>query len=74
MGFAMYENMYTESTELESDLRTKIVHAYSVFIELAIEAIKYYKGGGPCKPCHEINGNRWELILFVLNRALAENN
>ncbi|TQV94675.1 hypothetical protein V2A60_005700 [Cordyceps javanica] len=46
IGFKMYQDIYKESNALESDLRAKIVDAYSAVITLAIEATWYYKGGG----------------------------
>ncbi|EXJ83922.1 hypothetical protein A1O1_07551 [Capronia coronata CBS 617.96] len=41
-GFKMYEYIYRAETELETDLRKKILFAYLAFIDLSIEITKYY--------------------------------
>lgn len=46
LGFATYQEIYTEDNVLEEDLRSKIIDAYTSFINLAIEAIRYYKSRG----------------------------
>ncbi|KAF4624369.1 hypothetical protein G7Y89_g13804 [Cudoniella acicularis] len=46
IGFALYGDIYKKKDLLEDDLRSKIISAYSLFVELSIQATKYYKGGG----------------------------
>ncbi|KAG9230857.1 hypothetical protein BJ875DRAFT_518676 [Amylocarpus encephaloides] len=56
LGFSMYEDIYRDIDALEIDLRSKIVGAYISFVNLAIEATKYYKGGGKWRWIRSIRG------------------
>ncbi|KAF2185749.1 hypothetical protein K469DRAFT_777604 [Zopfia rhizophila CBS 207.26] len=46
IGFALYEDIFRQSNELEDDFRGEIIDAYARFVTLAVESTKYYKGGG----------------------------
>jgi hypothetical protein len=45
-GFRVYQEIYDEDNELQTDLRKKILLAYMGFIDLAIEITFYYMRGG----------------------------
>lgn len=41
-GFKMYEAIYADNTELEIDLRKKILFAYLKFIDMSMVISRYY--------------------------------
>ena len=49
IGFALYEAIFNGGNDLEDDLREKIVDAYLMFMDLAVDATRYYKDGTRCK-------------------------
>ncbi|KAE9395162.1 hypothetical protein BT96DRAFT_942603 [Gymnopus androsaceus JB14] len=58
-GFKMYQAIYADNTELEIDLRKKILFAYLAFIEMSMAIIKYYFQAGY---------RRWGTALFHSNK------
>jgi hypothetical protein len=46
IGFALYENIFNGADDIESDLRDQMINAYCQFVNLTVDATKYYKGGG----------------------------
>lgn len=46
IGFALYENIFNGVDDIENDLRDQMINAYCLFVNLTVDATKYYKGGG----------------------------
>jgi len=58
IGFALYNDIFDGSHNLEQDLHDKLVEAYSEFVVMVVEATKYYRGSSRSKSLDQKSRNQ----------------